>query len=406
MKTVGLVVEYNPFHNGHLYHLTKSKEQTKADVVIAVMSGSFLQRGEPALVSKWQRTNMALAGGVDILVELPYYYSVQKAQTFAEGAIRILNTLSVDTVCFGSESGDITSFYELHEFMTTHKEEWDNEVKKEMSKGLSYPKAASNAFTTLTNESKPLLSLAEPNNILGFHYVEALHKWSKTMRAETILRTKAQYHDEEIQDTQIASATSIRKALFEHESFDQIRTVLPQTSYEQLLTYGKEFHVFHDWEAYFPLLQYQVLSSSVAKLEQIYECEEGLEYRLKETIKRASSFKEWMHLLKTKRYTWSRLQRLATHVLTQTTKTEMSQLLKDGPLPYIRLLGMSQKGQAYLSSIKKDLDTPLISRLAEAKGFAATHDERISNVYKMALPPEIRAQSLYDEYKQIPIRGH
>src|SRR3954447_5149175 len=165
MKSVGLIVEYNPFHNGHAFHLQASKEAAEADIVIAVMSGNFLQRGEPALVSKWHRTQMALLNGVDIVFELPYCFATQKAETFANGAVSILNAVGCDTLCFGSESGDISSFLQTIEYLDTQHSSFNKNIKQFIDTGVSYPKALSLAFQQLP-ESEKYLDLSRPNNIL------------------------------------------------------------------------------------------------------------------------------------------------------------------------------------------------------------------------------------------------
>ncbi|WP_088104988.1 nucleotidyltransferase [Halalkalibacter urbisdiaboli] len=403
MKTVGIVVEYNPLHNGHLYHIKQARLKTNADVVIAVMSGSFLQRGEPAFVSKWQRTRMALEAGIDLVLELPYIYSTQKAETFAEGAMKVLATVGVQTINFGSESGSIKAFEDLLNFMEQHHAEWNKQVKINLKNGVSYPRATSEAFSTLS-APETMLSLSEPNNILGYHYMKAIRDMQLSINATTITRKSAHYHEETVPASPIASATSIRKKLNEHGALDQVKHVLPSSTFKLLQEYVLENKMFHTWEAYFPLLQYQILCSSLTDLRQIYEAEEGLEYRVKETIKKASSFSEWMNLLKTKRYTRNRLQRYATHILTQTTKEDIMELTSQPTLPYIRLLGMSSLGQTYLNKIKKDIDVPLISRAAQAYGLLSVIDERVTNIYYS--PLSTRLNRMKEEFTIPPLRPY
>ncbi|WP_353626156.1 nucleotidyltransferase family protein [Bacillus sp. JCM 19041] len=207
MKAVGVVVEYNPFHNGHKHHLQMARIQSQADVVIAVMSGSFLQRGEPAIMSRWARTEMALSSGADIVVELPYAYSVQTATRFAEGAVYILSALGCTNLNFGSEAGDITPFKSLVSFMSKHKQSYDTHVQRFLKQGSSYPNASASAFALLEG-SDQLLSLSKPNNILGFHYVQAIDTLHLAMEAETTLRIQSDYHDSTIKKGPIASATA------------------------------------------------------------------------------------------------------------------------------------------------------------------------------------------------------
>jgi len=237
MKAVGIVVEYNPFHNGHFYHIQETKKVTGADLVIAVMSGNFLQRGEPALVSKWARTKMALEGSVDIVVELPYAFATQKAEVFAFGSVSLLHALGVESICFGSESGDIQAFLQTLDIMKTKREEFDDFIQTSLKEGKSYPRAAADAFQSL-QISQSAVDLSQPNNILGFHYIQAIHNLKSKIKPFTIKRTKANYHDPYMVDLNIASATSIRNTLFsKSDSLDlePIQTVIPDTTFSHLL---------------------------------------------------------------------------------------------------------------------------------------------------------------------------
>ncbi|MDT8859138.1 nucleotidyltransferase [Alkalihalobacillus sp. MEB130] len=400
MKAVGIVVEYNPFHNGHFFQAEQARKMTEADVVIAVMSGSFLQRGEPAIVSKWYRTEMALSSGIDLVIELPYIYSTQKAELFAHGAISLLAEMGVTFINFGSECGNIDQFNQLISFMIENKPTFDQFVKEKVKLGYSYPRATSEAFEKL-KPSSSILSLSEPNNILGYHYMKAIKDQGRHIKPTTTLRKQAHYHDQTVSDKNIASATSIRKAIASKQ-FREIQHVMPEVPYRLLLHYQESFHLLHTWEHYYHLLQYKLLSTPVDQLQQIYECEEGLEYRMKETIKHSHSFADWMQQMKTKRYTWTRLQRLATHVLTNTTKIDMAEALSTEPT-YIRLLGMNAKGQAYLNHTKKKREVPLVTKPAKLTGLAATLDERATNVYVTALSTEHRMKQMREEMTRPPL---
>ncbi|WP_332689995.1 nucleotidyltransferase [Halalkalibacter lacteus] len=404
MKAVGIVVEYNPFHNGHHFQVKKARQLTNADVVIAIMSASFLQRGEPAIVSKWYRTQMALACGVDLVIELPYIYSTQKAESFANGAISLLAEMDVDFINFGSESGKVQDFEYLLTFMNKNKRTFDQLVKENMKLGYSYPRATSVAFTQL-NPDSDTLSLTQPNNILGFHYMKAIQEQGHSIHATTTLRRQAHYHDQEISEGSIASATSIRQAIQE-DRIPEIKHVMPEESFQLLISYKQSYNLLHTWEDYYDLLQYKVLSTPVNHLRMIYECEEGLEYRVQDVTKRATSFSDWMQQLKTKRYTWTRLQRLATHILTNTTKLEMKEALTQQTPEYIRLLGMNMTGQAYLNHSKKHRRIPLITKPAKAKGITAFLEERATNIYLAPLSSEIRRKEMSEQFSRRPIIKH
>lgn len=397
MKAVGIVVEYNPFHNGHHYQAKQARKETNSDVVIAVMSTSFLQRGEPAIVSKWTRTQMALANGIDIVVELPYLYATQKAELFAKGAVSILHGMGVSALHFGSESGEITDFIRLVDTMNKQAPKLDPLIRRYMDQGYSYPKASSRAFTDL-NLEKQGLSLTEPNNILGFHYVKTIKERYKSIHPETTLRIKAHYHDETISSDSIASATSIRKAIQEGATIENLKHVIPKETLTALNNYYSYYLNFHTWDCYFPLLQYKIMTSTNEQLRLIYECEEGLEYRIKETIREAESFTDWMMKLKTKRYTRTRLQRLAVHILTNTSKETIANGLST-ELPYIQLLGLTKNGQAYLSESRKIRQTELLTKRAKATGIVANLEEKATSVYIQPLPPKKRVEALRYEYQ-------
>jgi predicted nucleotidyltransferase len=405
LKAVGVVVEYNPFHNGHDYHLTQSKVQTDADLVIAVMSGNFLQRGEPALVSKWARSKMALENGVDIVVELPYDYATQKAERFSKGAVTILDKLQCSYLCFGSEHGSIQSFKNTVTLIEKNDKQFNEIIRTEIKKGISYPMATSKAYHSL-NPDSAYINLTTPNNILGYHYVKAIHEQKSKMIPHTIQRTSANYHDEDFSSSTIASATSIRKALFEHNGdLSLVHNYIPSTTFNVLKHYLRTYGRLHQWEDYFTLLKYKILTSSCEELSNIYEIEEGLEYRFKKEIIHSNSFIEFMEKVKTKRYTWTRLQRACLHILTNLSKSSFREEKNNYYQPtYIRLLGMSKMGQSYIRSIKKEIDIPLISKLSSFPNEQIQIDINATYTYAMALPEPIRSQFIKEEFSTPPLR--
>lgn len=400
MKTCGIVVEYNPFHNGHRYHIEAARKETGAELIIAVMSGNFLQRGEPAIVSKFTRTKMALLGGADLVVELPYAFSTQMAEVFARGAVQILAALGCETLCFGSEDGNIEAFQKTLTFMKAHKAQYDELVKYYVKGGFSYPKASSLAYTNLPSTSK-LIDLSKPNNILGFQYMKAIDDLRLPMKASTIKRIGAHFHDESLSEIKISSATGIRKALFEQDgSIERIQEQVPKSTLHLLKEYIKEFQRLSKWENYWPYLQYRLLQAEPAELRTIYEMEEGLENRLVSAVKEAEDFHEFMKKIKTKRYTWTRLQRVLTHVLTNTKKQEMKYATKTR---YIRLLGTNKKGRNYLKENKDRFTLPLISKLSAADSEALRLDIRAGEIYSFGYPEQVRKKIMELEFKQPPI---
>lgn len=368
------------------------------------MSGPFLQRGEPALISKWYRTKMALANGVDLVVELPYVFATQKAETFANGAISILNALRVSEICFGSEDGQIKNFYNTISVQKNEEETFNCLVKQFMDAGNSYAKATSDAFShILTSENN--IDMSQPNNILGFQYMKAILSQNSSIQAQTIQRFASHYHDETFNDQYIASATSIRKQLFSEEgSFTTIEPFLPQATTSLLANYKQNYGILHNWEQYFSFFKYKLMTMSPGDLRHIYEIEEGLEHRILSKIQNSSSFYSFMEALKTKRYTWTRLQRACTHILTNTTKEEIRSANIEQHAPYIRLLGMSQKGQTYLSKNKKKIELPILTHTKTFDHAALDIEKKANSVYFSIMHEPLRTQLLKQDITHHPIR--
>ncbi len=403
MKAVGIVVEYNPFHNGHAYHLTQAKKVAKADIVIAVMSGTFLQRGEPAMVDKWTRTKMALAGGVDIVIELPYVYSTAPATDFAKGAISILTAVGCDSFAFGSEDGSIQPFLNTYDLIDNNRTEYDALIKDSLKTGASYPKSLYYAYEQLTQKfPAPYIDLAQPNNILGFHYLEAARTLDSNIKPLTIPRIAAGYHDALKQDSSIASATGIRKALASTSSLQSVQKVVPETSFDYLTDWHRHYKKFASWESFWPLLQFTIMRHTPSELTRYAEVTEGIENAIMKAAKNSSSFNSFMEKIKSKRYTWTRIQRMITHIYTGFTKEQLQSF--EAP-SFIRLLGMSAKGQAYLGKRKKDFELPLISRVAAANDAMLAIDIHAAELYNLSIEQGVTAQSLPKDYQTPPIRN-
>ena len=384
--------------------MQQTKKLTQSDIIIAVMSGPFLQRGEPALISKWYRTKMALANGVDLVVELPYVFATQKAETFANGAISILNALRVSEICFGSEDGQIKNFYNTISVQKNEEETFNYLVKQFMDAGNSYAKATSDAFSHILTSEKNI-DMSQPNNILGFQYMKAILSQNSSIQAQTIQRFASHYHDETFNDQYIASATSIRKQLFSEEgSFTTIKPFLPQATTSLLANYKQNYGILHNWEQYFSFFKYRLMTMSPGDLRHIYEIEEGLEHRILSKIQNSSSFYSFMEALKTKRYTWTRLQRACTHILTNTTKEEIRSANIEQHAPYIRLLGMSQKGQTYLSKNKKKIELPILTHTKTFDHAALDIEKKANSVYFSIMHEPLRTQLLKQDITHHPIR--
>lgn len=398
MKAVGIVVEYNPFHNGHAYHVKKAKLETSADVVISVMSGQFLQRGEPALVDKWTRTKMALESGVDIVVELPYVYSTAQATDFAYGAISLLDAIGCETFVFGSETGRIEPFLQTYEGIHTHANLYNEEIRQAVQAGLSYPMALQKAYLAVEQVVNiEMVDLSLPNNILGYHYVEAAKKHGLHIQPYTIQRLQAGYHDDVDYTLQIASATGIRKALKENLAIEQF---MPKSAYELLKAWQQTHGDFISWHVFWPLLKYAILRHTPEQLTSYPDVKEGLEHALIKHAKSSDSFEQFMTKLKSKRYTWTRLQRMLTHIYTGFTKEQLHSFEKPS---YIRLLGISAQGQRYLSAKKKEIALPLISRVAASNDPMLALDLQATTMYHLGLS-QFSTKKIDEDFKTPPIR--
>ncbi|WP_173918776.1 nucleotidyltransferase [Halobacillus sp. Marseille-Q1614] len=397
MKACGIIVEYNPFHNGHRYHIEESQKLSNADCIIAVMSGQFLQRGEPAIIDKWHRAKAALQSGVDLVIELPYLYAVQHSDYFSKGAVELLGAAGVDSICFGSEQGTIHPFISAYQQLHKHSKTYQSELKKALSEGLSFPNAARKAQKAigLTEEA---IDFSSPNNILGYSYVKQMLTNFPEIEPLTIKRKESQYHQEEISG-RMASATSLRKQLFEAgEINNAVSSATPESTKKQLSHYYDQSGLWHNWELYFTLLYYKLSTLTYDQLNQFHGVDEGIEYRLKEFAASSLTFKEFMERIKTKRYTWTRLQRTCAHILTGLLKEEADSLLEQ-PLPYIRVLGMSKTGQTYLSRKKKHFDRPLFTQPQQlGHNRLLEIEKRATAAYYSPLAPDKRTLLSTQEY--------
>lgn len=401
MNACGLIVEYNPFHNGHVYHLEEAKKIVAADCVVAVMSGSFLQRGEPAIIDKFHRAKASLHTGIDVVLELPYVYAVQHSDIFATGAVKTLSAFGVDSICFGSESGSINSFISSYHTFKEKSSTYDHILKHYLDAGSSFPEASTFAYKEigLTDAS---MDLSKPNNILGYSYVKAIMENNLPITPLTIKRKANAFHDETITGT-IASATSIRKELMiQHALVPNITDSLPTETVHQLQQYKRTATYWHDWEKYFPLLHYRVMTMSKDELSNIHGVDEGIEYRIKAAAKTANSFQAWVEAIKTKRYTWTRIQRIFVHILTNTKKADVERIFEASSVPYVRVLGLTNNGRNYLNQQKKQINVPLLSSLGRNQHDILSIEEKATNAYYSILPPRSR-QMLFKQELQAPI---
>lgn len=365
MKIVGLIVEYNPLHYGHIHHIEETKKKLQPDVLIAVMSGSVVQRGEIAITDKFTRTKMALHSGIDLVVELPAVYTMQNADIFAKASISILNHLGVTDLCFGSENGEISSLNEMAALLDS--EEYHQALREYLAKGDSFPTASNKAMESI----HPKNNYDLPNNILGIQYIRAVNSINKAINIHTIKRKATGYYSELNQASTIQSASAIRRAMELGESYE---TFVPDYV-ANLLTQGPIFQT----KDFYPYLRYKLLSSSEDELHQIYGMDEGLEHRMMKAAVDAKTYEEFLSYVISRRYTNARLNRLFMHTLFGIKK----QHLDVENIPYIRVLGMNQLGQKHLGSIKHDMRTNLLTNVKKEHAHLLDIELRISKLLSM-----------------------
>lgn len=373
MKILGMVTEYNPFHNGHLYHLRRSLEESGSDASVCVMSGNFVQRGEPAIVNKWTRAQMALDAGVDLVIELPLPYALSGAEHFALGSVKLLESLGiVDTICFGSECGDIATLEAAADILADEPESFRKHLKKYLDSGISFPAARESAlksYLSVNADNKPGIAecLSQPNNILAVEYLKALKRIPGHMRPITIQRTGAGYNDPALCGG-ISGAAAIRNAILSKKyELSDLEDVMPATSLSLLKrdfdlgkgpVYGEKFG-----NIILSLLR-SMKPEDVIKYPDVSE---GLENRILEASSQSGTLEELVERIGTKRYTRTRIQRILISVLIGMTADAVRGFDDNGGPQYLRILGFSSKGRDLILFAKEKATLPLIVKPANFK---------------------------------------
>ncbi|NLJ83616.1 MAG: nucleotidyltransferase [Halanaerobiaceae bacterium] len=372
MGTVAVISEYNPFHNGHLYHLKKAREISKADSLIVIMNGNFVQRGEPALLDKWNRTRMALAGGADLVIELPLVYGIRSAEYFARGAVGILDKSNiVDSIVFGSELGKIEPLQEIARILIDKKRELQEKIQEELAGGKSFPLAREAALQSYLQANPDLASfsaselleiISEPNNILAIEYLKSLRELTSAITPYTIKRIGSGYHDKKTEG-KYASATAIRELVYRGE-LDNIKTYLPEEPYHVLIKAIEKGQAPAELEHFSLLLIASIRKFNTKELEKFAELDNGLERRVYREAHRTTDFKNLVRKIKTKAYTWTRIQRNLLHIFFDIKEEDFRLLDRYGP-QYIRVLGVRKERTDLLSKLNKKAGLPVIINPAE-----------------------------------------
>ena len=394
-KVLGIIAEYNPFHNGHLYHLKASKKLTQTDYTVAIISGNFTQRGSTSIIDKWSKTKMALENGIDLVIELPVLYSISSAENFADGAIKILNSLGIiDYLSFGSETSDIDILKNISEILYNEPIDYKKLLTKELDKGLSFPKARENALLGYIKSSSNNIKfdiekytniISSPNNILGIEYLKALKKYQSNIKPICIERTGTNYNSTDISTknsiannsicndlTAIGSATAIR-GLIKSKDYETIKDLVPSSSYSLLMACLNDGYIVPDLNIFEKEIFYILRKMSVEEIANLTDVSEGLEFSIKKAANSCNNIDDFLNIVKSKRYTVTRLQRILLYVLLNISKKDI-ELSKKIEKPYVRILGFNENGKRLVSQIA--LNHPEITLITSVKKFIDSNSNK------------------------------
>ena len=375
MNVIGIIAEYNPFHLGHLYQINKIKEMYKDSIIIAIVSSSFTQRGDVSILNKWNKARIALDNGIDLVIELPYFYAGQSSDIFAKGAVTILNYLGIDTLVFGMESDDINNLKLMADIQLNDKN-YNNIVKEYLSNGYNYPTALSKAIKDILN-----LDIYLPNDLLALSYIKQVKLINNNINVFGIKRTN-DYHSKEI-TSNIVNASLIR---------EQFKNNLDISNYIPSYDTNKLYNV--SVNDFYPLLKYQILNN-INNLDKFLTVDEGIDNRIKKYIKNSNNWNELVNNIKTKRYTYNKINRMLMHILFNLTKDESKNIVID----YVRVLGFNSKGRSYLNKIKKNKDINIITNYKDGISKLFDLENRVNNIYAIIVDNKL----IYEEYSHNPI---
>ncbi len=383
---LGIVSEYNPFHNGHKLHIEESKKLTGCDYVISVMSGNFTQRGDTAIVDKWARTKMALEQGVDLVIELPTLYATSSSENFADGAIKILHSLGiVDYISFGSEIGEIGPMDDVANVLYSEPKDFKEIIQRELKSGLSYPKARELALELYFGNSKKYKEVLEnPNNILGIEYLKALKRLKSPINTITLKRKYSDYNSADVKSG-VASSTAIRTMLLNNQN---IHYVVPYETYEILEEEKEKGHIIKSIKAFEKEIIYALRRMSLDEIAELQDVTEGLENKIKAAVNTFNTLDEVIDNIKSKRYTQTRIQRIMLYALLNITKKDIATSKK--ATPYARILGFNEAGKEIISNIA--YTNPKLKMIVSVKKFMENNTD---NHLKTMIAKDILATNIY-----------
>lgn len=428
MKVVGLITEYNPFHNGHEFHIREAKRVTGADTAVVIMSGDYVQRGIPAIMPKRLRAEMALRCGASAVFELPVCYATGSAESFALGAVSFLEQLGiVDYLCFGSESNDLDGMKRIADILTEEPAGYRESLKEHLKSGKSFPAARQCALTEYTKDPKAASLLDDPNNILGVEYLKALNRLESPIVPFTISRKGAHYHDSDLDSSRFSSATAIRSLLahsssslrtngydrtFENTSFSSMLLELEEQVPSSCLEILKDYHrvLYPVYQNDFSLiLKYKLLNKQPENLLSYLDVSEEIANRICGQLNNFFNYVQFCELLKTKEVTQTRINRALLHIMLGTKKASVQEYMDYGIHFYARLLGVRKDRQKLLAEVSKKSRLPLLAKLSDAETLPVLgqqmlkHDILASNLYTSVVTDKFRT-AFQNEYKQALIK--
>lgn len=366
MRVNGIIAEYNPFHNGHKYHLEASRLRTEADYTIIAMSGNFMQRGMPAVLNKYARAEMALQNGADLVLEIPAFYACGSAEYFANGAVSMLDQLGVvDYLCFGSECGQEQIMKQIAQILAEEPDSYKERLAEKLKKGCSYPTARSLALLEYCPSLNDAVDIfTSPNNILGIEYIKALLRRHSSIEPITVKRAGSAYHEKRM-GTDHPSALALRHAIFSGQEVDSLRDQMPDCAHD-ILKKAWETSQPMETKDFSGLLLYKLLSEEAEGYSRYMDVSDDLSDKIQNNLYQYQDPDSFCELLKTKDTTYSRLSRCMMHILLNITKDAMEQYKAMDYVPYARVLGLRRDAAPLLSAIKEHTAIPMISKLADA----------------------------------------
>jgi len=404
MKNIlGIIAEYNPYHNGHRYQMEEAGIIAKADYVVALISGHFVQRGEPAIYDTYTRAEMALLSGADAVFEIPVPFSTSSAEDFASYGVALLSSLGIQNFSFGTENASVGELFKIAEILVNETDSFKSVLKEMLILGNTYPQARMSAVINELRRNgagdieitraKELLS--SPNNILGIEYMKAKYIFRTPIKAFAIPRRGSGYHDKEM-NLSFASATGIRNHIFSSGNLRAIQNYVPNAVFDLMLEKGT---VSADDITGIILRRVLNLIHDNVDLEEFSDVSADLARRIITSIKSMSSYEELINLIKTKHYTYTRVSRALCHVLLGIKEKDMNYYKEGRIAPYARLIGFRRESAELLSQLKFTSSVPIISKMADASEILSDKPAALALLMEEAHAAEIYNSIYFDKYK-------